>query len=148
RVRSLTQRMKDMEKQLATLRGQQLQAQAGRLAEETDAVAGVRVLAHDAGEGIAAGDLRTLALDLRSRLGEDRPAVIAVAGHDGDRAALVVAANLAAREQGLGAGSLLRTGAEAMGGRGGGKDDLAQGGRGQPVRIGEALAAVRTAIEA
>src|SRR5699024_7941352 len=106
-----------------------------------------RLLAHDAGEGIGAGDLRTLALDLRSRLGEDAPVVLALTGHEGGRAALVVATNAAAREQGLLAGSLLRTGAEAMGGRGGGKPDLAQGGGGEPARIPQALAAVRGALE-
>ncbi|MEE1651090.1 alanine--tRNA ligase [Brachybacterium sp. J144] len=148
RVRSLTQRMKDMEKQLAALRGQQLQAEAGRLVEGATEVSGVRLLAHDAGEGIAAGDLRTLALDLRARLGEDSPVVVAVAGHEDGRAALVIATSAGARELGLKAGDLLKGGAEAMGGRGGGKPDMAQGGGGEPARIGEALAAVRAAIEA
>ena len=147
RVRSLTQRMKDMEKQLATLRGQQLQAEAGRLVETAQDVSGVRVLLHDAGEGVAAGDLRTLATDLRARLGEDAPVVVAVAGHEGGRAALVIATSAGARDLGLAAGTLLRTGAEAMGGRGGGKPDLAQGGGGEPARIAEALGAVRGAIE-
>ncbi|GAA1484974.1 alanine--tRNA ligase [Brachybacterium fresconis] len=147
RVASMTQRMKDMEKQLAALRGQQLQAEAGKLAEQTVDVSGIRLLAHDAGEGIAAGDLRTLALDLRTRLGEDAPVVLALTGHEGGRAALVVATNAGARDQGLAAGSLLRTGAEAMGGRGGGKPDLAQGGGGEPARIPEALSAVRGALE-
>ena len=64
-----------MEKQLATLRGQQLQAEAGKLVETATDVDGVRLLAHDAGEDVGAGDLRTLALDLRSRLGEDRPVI-------------------------------------------------------------------------
>ena len=148
RVRSLTQRMKDMEKQLAALRGQQLQAEAGKLVESASDVAGVRLIAHDAGEGVAAGDLRTLALDLRSRLGEDVPVTIAVAGHDGGRAALVIATNATARERGLAAGTMLRGAAEAMGGRGGGKPDLAQGGGGEPARIPAALTAVREAIAA
>ncbi|MFC7458022.1 alanine--tRNA ligase [Brachybacterium sp. GCM10030267] len=148
RVRALTQRTKDMEKQLAALRGQQLQAEAGRLAGEAVDVAGVRLLAHDAGEGIAAGDLRTLALDLRSRLGDDAPAVVAVAGHENERAALVVATSPGARDLGLAAGKILATAAEAMGGRGGGKPDLAQGGGGEPARIPDALAAVRSTIEA
>jgi alanyl-tRNA synthetase len=147
RVRSLTQRMKDMEKQLATLRGQQLQAEAGRLVENAQDLHGVRVLLHDAGEGVAAGDLRTLATDLRARLGEDAPVVVAVAGHESGRAALVIATSAGARDLGLAAGSLLRTGAEAMGGRGGGKPDLAQGGGGEPARIADALGAVRGAIE-
>src|SRR5690606_33754130 len=49
RVRSLTQRLKDMEKQLAALRGAQLQAEAGKLVDAAADVAGVRLLAHDAG---------------------------------------------------------------------------------------------------
>ena len=146
RVRSLTQRLKDMEKQVAALRGAQLQAQAGELVASAVDAGGVRLLVHDAGEGVAAGDLRTLALDLRSRLGEDSAAVVAVSGHEDGRAALVVATNAAAREAGLKAGALLRTGAEAMGGRGGGKDDMAQGGGGEPARVGEALDAVRAAV--
>ncbi|WP_246957582.1 alanine--tRNA ligase [Brachybacterium sp. Marseille-Q7125] len=148
RVRALTQRVKDMEKQLTALRGQQLQAQAGQIAESAQDIAGVRVLAHDAGEGIGAGDLRTLTQDLRSRLGEDQPVVVAVAGHENGRAALVVATNAAAREAGLAAGALLKGGAEAMGGRGGGKPDMAQGGGGDPQRIDAALEAVRGAVTA
>src|SRR5690606_36724744 len=85
RDRSLTQRMKDMEKQLATLRGQQLQAEAGRLVDSAQDVSGVRVLLHDAGEGVAAGDLRTLATYLRARVGDDSPVVVVVAGHEGGR---------------------------------------------------------------
>ena len=148
RVRALTQRVKDMEKQLASLRGAQLQAQAGRLVEEATDLGGVRVLTHDAGEGVSAGDLRTLALDLRSRLGEDVPAVVAVAGHEDSRASLVVATNASARDQGLAAGTLLRSGAESMGGRGGGKADMAQGGGGDPTQIASALEAVRSGISA
>ncbi|MGO1198784.1 MAG: alanine--tRNA ligase, partial [Dermabacteraceae bacterium] len=148
RVRSLTQKMKDMEKQLATLRGQQLQAEAGKLVETATDVDGVRLLAHDAGEDVGAGDLRTLALDLRSRLGEDRPVTVAVAGHEDGRAALVIATNAAARDRGLAAGAILRGAAEAMGGRGGGKPDMAQGGGGEPARIPSALTSVREAIAA
>jgi alanyl-tRNA synthetase len=148
RVRALTQRVKDVEKELAGLRGAQLQARAGALVASASTLGTTRVLLHDAGEGIAAADLRSLVLDLRSRLGEDAPAVVGVVGADGPRASLVVATNTAAREAGLKAGSLLRTGVSAMGGKGGGKDDMAQGGGGDPTRTGEALAALRSAIEA
>ena len=58
----------------------------------------------------------------------------------------MVATNEAARERGLAAGALLRAGAEAMGGRGGGKADMAQGGGGDPTRTAAALDAVRSGI--
>jgi alanyl-tRNA synthetase len=148
RVRALTQRVRDAEKQLAAMRGAQLQAQAGGLVEQTRTIDGVRALLHDAGEGIAAGDLRTLVQDLRARLGEDSPSVVAVLGTDGGKTALVVATNAPAREQGLRAGALLKEGAQAMGGRGGGKDDMAQGGGGDPQRSSAALAAIGAALGA
>ncbi|PWH05661.1 alanine--tRNA ligase [Brachybacterium endophyticum] len=146
RVRALTQRVRDAEKQLATMRGAQLQAEAGRLVESTRTIGGVRALLHDAGDGVAAGDLRTLAQDLRSRLGEDSPAVVAVTGSESGRAALVVATNAAARTEGQRAGVLLKDAAQAMGGRGGGKDDMAQGGGGDPALASAALSTIAAAL--
>jgi alanyl-tRNA synthetase len=40
----------------------------------------------------------------------------------------------------------VRVAAEALGGRGGGRDDVAQGGGSQPDKLAEAVAAVRAAI--
>ena len=108
----------------------------------------MRVIAHDAGEGVAAGDLRTLATDLRARLGESEPSVVALAGESDSRAALVVATNAAAREAGIKAGALLRDAAAAMNGRGGGKDDLAQGGGGEPSLVPVALETITAALRA
>lgn len=148
RVQALTKRVKEMEKNLQQMRGQQLQAEAGKLVESAASVAGVRVIAHDAGEGVAAGDLRTLATDLRARLGEAEPSVVALAGESDSRAALVVATNAAAREAGIKAGALLRDAAAAMNGRGGGKDDLAQGGGGEPSLVPAALETITAALRA
>ena len=148
RVQALTKRVKEMEKNLQQMRGQQLQAEAGKLVESAAPVGGVRVIAHDAGEGVAAGDLRTLATDLRARLGESEPSVVALAGESDSRAALVVATNAAAREAGIKAGALLRDAAAAMNGRGGGKDDLAQGGGGEPSLVPVALETITAALRA
>lgn len=148
RVQALTKRVKEMEKNLQQMRGQQLQAEAGKLVESAAPVGGVRVIAHDAGEGVAAGDLRTLATDLRARLGEAEPSVVALAGESDSRAALVVATNAAAREAGIKAGALLRDAAAAMNGRGGGKDDLAQGGGGEPSLVPVALETITAALRA
>ncbi|QEU11970.1 alanine--tRNA ligase [Dermabacter vaginalis] len=146
RVQALTKRVKEMEKNLQQMRGQQLQAQASSLVQSAAVVSGARVLVHDAGEGVAAGDLRTLATDLRARLGEAEASVVALAGESDGRAALVVATNAAAREAGLKAGTLLRDAAAVMNGRGGGKDDLAQGGGGDPALVSAALESITTAL--
>ncbi len=147
RVSSLVARLKETEKELAGVRAAQVLAAAGTLAAGATEVAGVRVVAHDAGE-VAADDLRTLALDVRSRLGESAPAVVAVGGVAKGRPVVVVATNAAARERGVRAGALVKTASGLLGGGGGGKDDLAQGGGTDAARLPEALAGVRDAIGA
>ena len=65
----------------------------------------------------------------RSAVGSPtRPAVVAVVGGTPDKPAVVIATTEGARHRGLSAGELVRVASEALGGRGGGKDDLAQGG--------------------
>ena len=85
------------------------------------------------------GDLvRSLALDIRGRIDRDRPAAVVVAA-GGDRVSLVATVNEAGRARGLSASALLREAAPAVGGKGGGKDDVAQGGGGNAAGIPEAL---------
>jgi alanyl-tRNA synthetase len=54
--------------------------------------------------------------------------VVVVAGVPADRPTVVVTVNDAGRARGLKAGSLVLTATGVLGGRGGGKDDIAQGG--------------------
>jgi alanyl-tRNA synthetase len=147
RVSSLMARLKESEKELAGLRAAQVLAVAGSLASSAVEIDGTRVVTHDAGEA-AADDLRTLVLDVRSRLGESAPAVVAVGGVAKGRPVVVVATNAAAREKGVRAGSLVKTASGLLGGGGGGKDDLAQGGGADAARLPEALAGIREAIGA
>ncbi|GAA3821484.1 alanine--tRNA ligase [Cellulomonas soli] len=142
RVSSLLTRLKDSEKELAGLHQARLLAAAGSLADGARTVGDVRVVAHDAGEVAAADDVRSLVLDVRNRLGESAPAVVAIGGTSKGRPVVVVATNAAAREKGVRAGALVRTASGVLGGGGGGKDDLAQGGGTDPSRLGEALEAV------
>jgi alanyl-tRNA synthetase len=58
----------------------------------------------------------------------------------------VAATNDRARERGVKANDVLAAVMPLVGGRGGGKDDVAQGGGGDASRIDEALAAARAAI--
>ncbi|WP_144931838.1 alanine--tRNA ligase [Kocuria marina] len=145
RLAATLEKLKETERQLAGLRQQQLQAQAGQLAQDAQTVGSVRAVLHDAGEIASADALRTLALDLRARLGSDA-AVAAVTGVANGRPLVVVAVNDAARDAGLAAGQLVRTAATALGGGGGGKPDVAQGGGSDPARIPDALAGIREQI--
>lgn len=137
-------KLKAAEKELAQLRREKLQAEAGKLLENAQTIGAVRVLAHDAGE-LDANGVRELALDLRSRFGSEA-AVVAVVGVANGRPVVLVATNEGAREAGVKAGALVRVAAGVLGGGGGGKDDVAQGGGQDVSKIGAALDAVRDAI--
>ncbi|WP_392541885.1 alanine--tRNA ligase [Oryzobacter telluris] len=141
RVGLMVARLKDAERELDRARKEQVTAAAGNLTERAKDVNGITFLGHDAGDADA-GDVRTMVLDLRGRLGNERPAVVAITGAAKGRPVVVVATNEAARGVGIRAGELVRVAASALGGGGGGKDDIAQGGGQDPSKVGEALSAV------
>ncbi|SDR92618.1 alanyl-tRNA synthetase [Nocardioides scoriae] len=145
RVADLVERLRTAEKEIEKARLQQLLASAGSLAEAAEDVHGTSLAAHVVA-GAAGGDVRTLALDVRQRLSGERPGVAAVIGTGGDRAAIVVAVNEAGRAAGLSANALVRAAAQVLGGKGGGKDDVAQGGGADASLADDALAAVRRAV--
>ena len=139
RIAGLLVRVRDAEREIERMRREQVTAATGRLVEYAREISGVRVLTHDAGEGVGADDLRTMALDLRGRLGEGAPSVVALTGVAKGRPSVVVATNALARDRGIRAGALVRAAAQVLGGGGGGKDDLAQGGGTDAARTGDAL---------
>jgi alanyl-tRNA synthetase len=78
---------------------------------------------------------------------------VVVAGIPADRPTIVVTVNDAGRRAGLTAGALVLPAAQVLGGRGGGKDDIAQGGGaplgdGAQAAIQQAFAAVRAVVGA
>ncbi len=146
RIEGILGKLKDAEKEIAGMRQQAVLAQAGALLAGVKDVFGVSVLTHDAGQGVGADDLRTLVLDLRGRLGEDRPAVVAAAAVSGGRPLVVVATNALARQWRVKAGDLVKLAAGVLGGGGGGKDDVAQGGGSDPTKVVEALERIEHAV--
>jgi alanyl-tRNA synthetase len=146
RVAALTARLKDAERELDKLRGQAVLEAAPRLAAAAVTVGGVVLVAHEVG-AVAADGLRALALDVRSRLDAARPGVVALVGIAGDRPSIVVAVNDSARAAGVRAGELVKVAAGPLGGRGGGKDDFAQGGGTDPAGATAALVAISTMLE-
>jgi alanyl-tRNA synthetase len=146
RIESLQVKLRDTEKELASLRGAALLQDAPRLAEQAPEIAGVRVVTHQVPDGTSPEDARALALDLRSRLGTDGPVVVAVFVVGDGRAQVVVASNDAAKPIGLGAGRVVKELAPRLGGGGGGKDDIAQGGGTNAAGVPDAIAALEALV--
>ena len=138
RVADLVDRLRTAEKEIERVRVQQVLAAAGQLAGQAKDVYGVSFVGHRA-DGVGAGDVRKLALDIRSRLPQGRPGVVAIIGSSNGKPAVVVAVNDAARGWGISANALVKAAASALGGSGGGKDDVAQGGGADVSNAGQAL---------
>jgi alanyl-tRNA synthetase len=126
RVSGLITDLKAAEKHLEQARLQQVLAGADAMLADAHDLAGLALVAQHV-PGASSDDLRTLAVRLRDKLGA-RAGVIAVIGGPQTKPLLVVAVTPTARERGIKAGALVQVGAAPLGGRGGGKDDLAQGG--------------------
>jgi alanyl-tRNA synthetase len=123
---------------------QQLGEEAKRLGGAAKDVGGIQVVV----AATELGDQKQLlevANRVQSSLGGATALVLG--GGDGDKVALVALASQEAVDKGLSAATLVREAAAVVGGGGGGRDDMAQAGGKDPAKLGEALAAARSAIE-
>ncbi len=137
RITKLQADQRGLEKELEKLR-RKLASGGGRdLAAEARDVNGVRVLATRADVADPKA-LREVADQLRDKLGS---AVIVLAGVEGDKIALVsmVSPDLVGKHH---AGKIVGEVAKAVGGKGGGRPDMAQGGGSDPTALDAALAKV------
>ncbi len=142
RISQIMARLKQAEKELAQFRTAQVLGSAPQVAAGAIPAGDLRVVTHDAGDVPSADDLRTLALDVRSRVGSG--AAVALFGVANGRPLVVVALSPEARSRGLRAGALVREAATILGGGGGGRDDVAQGGGTRPEAIPMALGTLRS----
>lgn len=147
RIETLMKRLKDAEKKVAQLGEASLLARAQGLADGAQKIGEVVSVVEDLGELPSADALRSLVTDIRTRLGEAEPTVVAGIGVVGERPQVVVATNQAARDLGVKAGALVRVGAKALKGGGGGRDDLAQGGGQDASATADAKQAIVAALQ-
>ena len=123
KIRALTDRQKKLERELETLKARAASSATSDLGGAAIDVGGIRVLASRL-EGFDAKALRDAMDRLKQQLGD---AVIVLAGTADGKAALVAGVNGAATGR-VKAGELLSHVAGQIGGKGGGRPDLAQGG--------------------
>ena len=125
RVAGLVDRLRAAEKEIARVRQEALLATAGSLLEGAESVNGARVLAAVV-SGADRDGLKTLALNLRERLGES-VVVLGDVTSDG-KAQLVAAVSSDLVGQGVEAREVLQPGARVVGGGAGGRGEAAQAG--------------------
>ena len=143
RINSILTSMKEIEKELATLRSAQAFAQVSQLSKQATVINGVTTIVAVLSDGISGDDLRKIALELRNTANNSVVALISV---NDSKPILVVAVSDAARAQGIKAGALVKIGSTVLGGGGGGKDDFAQGGGTMATKSADALATISQAL--
>jgi alanyl-tRNA synthetase len=137
KLRSLLDRQKRLERELEALKAKAASGATSDLAGAAVAVDGIHVLAARL-EGFDSKALREAVDRLKQQLGD---AVILLAGTNAGKAALVAGVSGVAAGR-ISAGELLAHVASQIGGKGGGRPDMAQGGG----EDGPALVAVLTAV--
>lgn len=137
KIRALGQRQKQLERELEAVKAKVAAGATADLSGQAVEVAGVKVLAARL-EGFDAKALRDAVDRLKQQLGN---AVIVLAGAQDGKAALVAGVNGSAMGK-VKAGELLSHIAGQIGGKGGGRPDLAQGGGEDGPALATALAAV------
>jgi alanyl-tRNA synthetase len=147
RIAELTANLKAAERKIAAFEAKALGDRVPTLAAGATTSGPYRVVAESLGSAASADDVRSVALQVRERLGADAAVVALGALLDG-RPVVIVATNDAARSAGAKAGVLAKTAAGVLGGGGGGRDDLAQGGGADAAALPAALDAVRAALGA
>ncbi|QNE89642.1 alanine--tRNA ligase [Corynebacterium incognita] len=126
RIAALAEKLKNAEKELENFRKAQLVAKAADMVASAHDVNGFKVITMRLPEGTAAGDLRTVAADLRGRVA-DQDALIVLAAENDGKVPFIVAATKSAVDRGIKAGDVVKLFGEYVDGRGGGKPDMAQG---------------------
>jgi alanyl-tRNA synthetase len=137
KLRALLDRQRRLEKELESIKAKQAASAAGDLAAQAVEIGGLKVLAAVL-DGADSKSLRDSVDSLKQKLGD---AVIVLAGRAGGKVQLVAGSHGAALGK-VKAGELLGHVAAQIGGRGGGRPDMAQGGGEDSPALDAALKAV------
>jgi len=137
KVQQLIDRSRTLEKELEQLKAKLASSQGGDLAAQAIEIDGIKVLAAKL-EGGDAKSLRDTVDQLKNKLGA---AVVVLAAVDGDKVSLVAGVTKAETKR-VKAGDLVNSVAQQVGGKGGGRPDLAMAGGKDPAGLDLALQGV------
>jgi alanyl-tRNA synthetase len=144
KVRDALERIRQMEKEIRSLKDKLASGQGVDLAAGAVDIQGVKVVATKI-DGADAGALRNAVDQLKSKL---KTAVIVLASVESSDKLVLVAGVTADVTSRIKAGELVGTIAAQVGGRGGGRPDFAQAGGNNPAALDAALAGVQQLVRA
>lgn len=143
KTEQLVQRTRQLEKELDALKAKLASSAGTDLAASATDIAGVNVLASKL-EGADGKSLRDTVDQLKNKLA---PAAIILAATDGPKVTLIAGITKDMTDK-LRAGDLVSHVASQVGGKGGGRPDMAQGGGNQPENLAQALDSVSDWVSA
>ncbi|MGF6994790.1 alanine--tRNA ligase [Paraburkholderia sp. GAS32] len=143
RIMQVQDQVKSLEKELGALKSKMASSQGDELAGQAIEVAGVHVLAATL-EGADVKTLRETVDKLKDKL---KSAAIVLASVEGGKVSLIAGVTADASKK-VKAGELVNFVAQQVGGKGGGRPDMAQAGGTEPANLPAALAGVKGWVEA
>jgi alanyl-tRNA synthetase len=136
KVRRVLDELKTAKAELDRAKKGDVKGQAGSLAAQAERIGDAAVVAAEV-PGTSVSDLRSLAVAVREAV--KGPAVVVLASGADGKAGVVAAVSKELVGRGVSAQAIAKGAAEAIGGRAGGKDDLATGGGNRPEGVAEAV---------
>ncbi len=143
RIVQVQDQVKSLEKELSALKSKMASSQGDELAGQAIEVAGVHVLAATL-DGADVKTLRETVDKLKDKL---KSAAIVLASVEGGKVSLIAGVTPDASKK-VKAGELVNFVAQQVGGKGGGRPDMAQAGGTEPANLPAALAGVKGWVEA
>ncbi len=141
RLKKLLEQQKDLEREVETLQARLNAGRSSQILDQAREVAGIRYLAVQV-EGMSGKALREFSDQVRDRIGSG----VIVLGSESEGKANLLAAVTKDLTDRIHAGRLIGALAEKVGGKGGGRPDLAQAGGSRPEGLKEALASVESLL--
>jgi len=142
KVEQLVQKLKEQEKQLTQLKGKMASQAGSDLSSQAEDIGGVKILVALL-EGADSNTLRDTLDQLKNKLGS---AAIVLASEEGGKVKLIAGVTKDLTKK-IKAGDLVNIAAAEVGGKGGGRPDMAQAGGSNPAAIPQALEAAKSWLQ-
>ncbi|WP_166424938.1 alanine--tRNA ligase [Paraglaciecola sp. 20A4] len=137
RVAQLIEQTKTLEKEVTRLKQDIANSAGNDLLSQVNEIKGVKVLSYHV-QGIESGALRSMIDDLKNQIGSG---IILLGVANNDKVSLIAGVTKDLTQK-VKAGELVNFVAQQVGGKGGGRPDMAQAGGSQPENLDQAIASV------